>query len=105
MKKYVITFYSVDGPSCEDDGFLNCANGGLYSHKLFSSREEAVKERDRLVDEYLEDMNGEDGCYSVNDGYEYEVGEMTRPDGIYIDWYYNADIINELVINIDEVEE
>ena len=102
---YVITYYAVDTMA---DNSLDGVNGGLYSHQLCTSIEEAVEVRKALVDIEIKEAKENNAEYVDADAYEYEVGELNGgikkiPD-IYIDTYYDGDIVNEMIIMIEEVE-
>jgi hypothetical protein len=104
MKKgYVILSGSVDGPTCEDDGFLNCSNFGLASGIVHKTKEEAIEIREQVIETDLEDFKT---LWTEEDGYTIEVGSM-GDDSLadkYIDVYYNGDVINETTYKIQEVE-
>ncbi len=103
MKGYVITFYCVDGPTCEDDGFVNCANGGLYVTKVFGTKEEALAERSKEVQNEVTENTSDDGCWAEADGYTVEIlGEDT--DDMIVSYYYDGDTVNEAHFKIEEVE-
>ena len=103
MKGYVITFYCADGSTCEDDGFVNCANGGLYVTKVLGTKEEALAKRNEEVRKEVAENTSEDGCWSEEDGYSAEVlGEDT--DDLIVSYYYDGDVVNESHIKIEEVE-
>ena len=103
MKKYIILCGSVDGPTCEDDGFINCANFDLVGSRACDSLEEAIEVRDQTIEQdkadFVETWPEEDG-YILEDG---SMGNDPRADK-YIDIYSNGDIINETVYKIREIE-
>jgi hypothetical protein len=102
-KGYVILSGSVDGPTAEDDGFLNCSNFGLASGIVHKTKEEAIEIREQVIETDLEDFKT---LWTEEDGYELEVGSM-GDDPLadkYIDVYYNGDVINETTYKIQEVE-
>lgn len=97
MKYYIITFYNVD----TEISPINCANGGLYSHKLYQTKEDAIKARDELIDEEIETLSEIETCfpnkYFLND----KIKEIAD---IYVDWYYYGNIVYKAVYQIEEVE-
>lgn len=104
MKKgYVILSGSVDGPTAEDDGFLNCANFGLASGIVHATKEEAIEIREQVIETDLEDFKT---LWTEEDGYEIEVGSMGKDpmSDRYIDVYYNGDVVNESTYKIQEIE-
>ena len=99
MKKYIILSGSVDGATCEDDGFINCANFDLVGSRACDSLQEAIEVRDQTIETDLEDFQS---LWVEEDGYSYDTGEV---DGdVYIDVYYNGDAINETIYKIRELE-
>lgn len=100
MKIYVLLSGTVDGASCENEGFINCANFDVIGDRVFSSFEEAKEIRDQTIETDVEDFHG---LWVEEDGYSYDTGELENGD-IYIDVYYNGDIINETIYKIREVE-
>ena len=51
MKKYIILSGSVDGATCEDDGFLNCANFDLVGSRACDSLEEAIEVMNQTIEQ------------------------------------------------------
>lgn len=105
MKKgYVILSGSVDGATCEDDGFINCANFALASGIVHKTKEEAIEIRDQIIEQDLEDFKS---TWDEEDGYSLDVGSMNEQEPSadrYIDVYYEGEVINETVYKIQEVE-
>lgn len=105
MKKgYVILSGSVDGATCDDDGFINCANFALASGVVHKTKEEAIEIRNQIIETDLEDFKS---LWSEEDGYSLEVGDMNVHEELadrYIDVYYNGDVTNETIYKIQEVE-
>ena len=103
MKKYIILSGSVDGPTAEDDGFLNCANFDLVGSRACDSLQEAIEVRDQTIETDLADFQG---LWVEEDGYSYDTGKMgdNPMSDIYIDVYYNGDVINETIYKIREIE-
>lgn len=105
MKKgYVILLGSVDGATCEDDGFVNCASFALASGIVHKTKEEAIEIRDQIIEQDLEDFKS---TWDEEDGYSLDVGSMNKQESSadrYIDVYYNGDITNETIYKIQEVE-
>ena len=105
MKKgYVILSGSVDGATCEDDGFVNCANFALASGIVHKTKEEAIEIRDQIIEQDLEDSKSN---WDEEDGYSIEVGSMNVNEPIadkYIDVYYKGDVTNETIYKIQEIE-
>lgn len=105
MKKgYVILSGSVDGATCEDDGFINCANFALASGIVHATKEEAIEIRDQIIEQDLEDFKS---TWDEEDGYSFEVGSMNEQEPSadrYIDVYYEGEVINETIYKIQEVE-
>lgn len=104
MKKgYVILSGSVDGATCEDDGFLNCSNFGLASGIVHKTKEEAIEIRKQVIETDLQDFSS---LWTEEDGYSLEVGSMGKDpmSDRYIDVYYNGDVINESTYKIQEIE-
>lgn len=105
MKKgYVIMSMSVDGATCEDDGFVNCANFGMCGSLILKTKKEAIEVRKQTMDTDLEDFKE---LWSEEDGYTIEVGDMNTNQELadtYIDVYYKGDVVNETVYKIFEVE-
>ena len=106
MKKgYVILSGSVDGATCEDDGFINCANFGLVGTRACDTLEEAIEVRKQTMETDIADFSD---IWQEEDGYSIEQGEMNKnANGVgdtYIDVYYEGDVINETTYKIVEVE-
>lgn len=99
MKKYIILSGTVDGATCEDDGFLNCANFDLVGSRACDTIEEAIEVRDQTIETDLEDFQG---IWIEEDGYSYDVGDLGNDK--YIDVYYNGEVINETIYKIREIE-
>lgn len=99
MKKYIILSGTVDGATCEDDGFLNCANFDLVGSRACDTLEEAIKVRDQTIETDLADFQG---IWIEEDGYSYDVGDLGNDR--YIDVYFNGEVINETIYKIREVE-
>lgn len=106
MKKgYVILSGSVDGATCEDDGFLNCANFNLASGIVHKTKEEAIEIRDQIIETDLEDFKT---LWTEEDGYTIEVGSLSTQEeqlaDKYVDVFYKGNIVNETVYKIQGVE-
>ena len=103
MKKYIILSGSVDGATCEDDGFLNCANFDLVGSRACDSLEEAIEVRDQTIEQDKADFAE---VWPEEDGYILEDVSMGNDPSAdkYIDVYSNGDIINETVYKIREIE-
>ena len=105
MKKgYVILSGSVDGATCADDGFINCANFALASGIVHKAKEEAIEIRDQIIEQDLEDFKS---TWDEEYGYSFDVGSMNEQEPSadrYIDVYYEGDVINETIYKIQEVE-
>ena len=103
MKKYIILSGSVDGATCDDDGFINCASFDLVGTRACDSLEEAVEVRDQTVETDLEDFKS---LWTEEDGYVVEDGSMGDDPSAdkYVDVYYNGDIVNETIYKIREIE-
>lgn len=105
MKKgYIILSGSVDGATCEDDGFINCANFALASGIVHKTKEEAIEIRDQIIKQDLEDFKS---IWDKEDRYSLDVGSMNEQEPIadrYIDVCYKGEVINETVYKIQEVE-
>lgn len=103
MKKYIILSGTVDGPTCEDDGFLNCANFDLVGTRACDTLQEAIEVRDQTIETDLADFQG---LWVEEDGYSYDTGKMGDDpmSDTYIDVYYNGEVINETIYKIREIE-
>ena len=103
MKKYIILSGTVDGPTCEDDGFLNCANFDLVGTRACDTLQEAIEVRDQTIETDLADFQG---LWVEEDGYSYDTGKMGDDpmSDIYTDVYYNGEVINETIYKIREIE-
>ena len=104
MKGYVILSGSVDGATCEDDGFVNCANFGMVGSLALKTKKEAIEVRDQTIETDVEDFKS---IWDEEDGYSIEVGSMNVQNEFadkYVDVYYNGDIINETIYKIVPVE-
>lgn len=104
MKKgYVILSGSVDGATCEDDGFVECANFNLASGIVHKTEEEALEIREQIIETDLEDFKS---LWTEEDGYSLEVGSMgnDKLSDKYADVYYCGNIVNETVYKIQGVE-
>jgi len=99
MKKYIILSGTVDGATCEDDGFVNCANFDLVGSRACDTLEEAKEVRDQTIETDLVDFQG---IWVEEDGYSYDVGDLGNDR--YIDVYYNGEVINETIYKIREIE-
>jgi len=99
MKKFIILSGSVDGQTCEDDGFVNCANFDLVGTRAFDSRKEAEEIRDQTIEQDLEDFKD---FWEEEDGYEFEIGDINFDK--YLDVFYGGDVIHETIYKIREVE-
>jgi len=64
MKKYLIHFMSIDGPTAEDDG-LEAGLGGGICPKTFDSKEEAEKYLEEVM--IPDDKASLEECYGLND--------------------------------------
>ena len=99
MKLYVLMSQTVDMPTCENDGAINGVNADVIGTRAFASLEEAKEIRDQTIETDVADFQG---LWVEEDGYSYDTGEV---DGdVYVDVYYNGDIINETFYKIREVE-
>ena len=99
MKLYVLMSQTIDVPTCDDDGVLNGVNADVIGTRAFASLEEAKEIRDQTIETDLADFQS---LWVEEDGYSYDTGEV---DGdVYIDVYYNGDIVNETIYKIREVE-
>jgi hypothetical protein len=67
------------------------------------SLEEAIEVRDQTIETDLADFQG---LWVEEDGYSYDTDKMGDDpmSDVYIDVYYNGDIINETIYKIREVE-
>ena len=101
MKKYIILSGSVDGPTCEDDGFLNCANFDLVGSRACDSLEEAIEVMDQTIEQDKADFAE---VWPEEDGYKLDVGSMNSDKLKYIDVYSNGEVINETIYKIKEIE-
>ena len=103
MKKYIILSGSVDGATCEDDGFVNCANFDLVGSRACDTLQEAIEVRDQTIEQDVEDFKG---IWIEEDGYSYDTGKMGNGpmSDVYIDVYYEGDVINETIYKIREIE-
>lgn len=107
MKKYIILSGSVDGPTCEDDGFINCASFDLVGSRACDSLEEAIEVRDQTIEQDKADFAE---VWPEEDGYTLDVGSISRTRSgdpsadKYIDIYSNGDVINETIYKIREIE-
>ena len=105
-KFYVITYYNTD-PYC--DNVIECANGGLYSKKLYESAQEAFAALKKSVEEDAKFQNSENGSYPEEEGYSYEISELNGwlkevPD-VCVDWYdSDAECIFSETCQVEEVE-
>ena len=101
MKKYVVLSGSVDGPTCEGDSFLNCANFDLVGSRECDSLEEAIEVMDQAIEQDKADFAE---FWPEEDGYTLDVGAMNSDKLRYIDVYFKAEVINETIYKIMEVE-
>lgn len=109
MKKFIILSGSVDGATCEDDGFLNCANFGLAGTHAYATLEEAIAVRERIIETDVEDFKT---LWTEEDGYTIKVGSLSLSvdDKVvdkydkYIDVFHDGDVVNETLYKIAEVE-
>ena len=101
MKKYIILSGSVDGPACEDDGFLNCANFDLVGTRACDSLEEAIEVMNQTIEQDKADFAE---VWPEEDGYTLDVGAMDSDKLKYIDVYSNGEVINETIYKIREIE-
>lgn len=104
MKGYVILSGSVDGATCEDDGFVNCANFGMVGSLALKTKKEAIEVRDQTIETDVEDFKT---LWTEEDGYSIEVGTMNEHEPIadkYVDVYYKGDVVNETIYKIVPVE-
>jgi len=99
MKKYIILSGSVDGATCEDDGFINCANFDLVGSRACDTLEEAIAVRDQTIEQDVEDFKG---IWIEEDGYSYDCGDLGNDK--YVDIYYNGEVTNETIYKIREIE-
>lgn len=107
-KYYVITFKSIDSVCCYDDGVFDSNNGGLYSNKLFKSKEEAFETMKSLIEAEAQETTSRDGCYAEDDGYSYEIETLNSglkeiPD-ICLTYYCDGDAVSEIICRVEEVE-
>jgi len=104
MKGYVILSGSVDGATCEDDGFINCANFGMVGSLALKTKKEAIEVRDQTIETDVEDFKT---LWTEEDGYSIEVGSMNEDEELadkYVDVYYNGSVVNETIYKIAPVE-
>ena len=101
MKKYVVLSGSVDGPTCEGDGFLNCANFDLVGSRACDSLEEAIEVMNQTIEQ---DKAAFAEFWPEEDGYTLDVSAMNSDNLRYIDVYFKAEVINETTYKIREVE-
>jgi len=101
MKKFIILSGSVDGPTCEDDGFLNCANFDLVGTRACDSLEEAIEVMDQTIEQDKADFAE---VWPEEDGYTLEDGSLNSDKLKYIDVYFNGEVINETIYKIREIE-
>ena len=107
MKKYLIHFMSIDGPTAEDDGLESAIGGGIHS-KVFDSKEEAEK---YMVEELIPaDKADLEECYGFNDEtcdpyvyIEIENGMWDRKTLVVYD-KFDATELNTTVYEVVEVE-
>lgn len=103
MKKYIILSMTVDGATCEDDGFTNCANFDLVGTRACETLEEAIEVRSQTIETDLADFGG---LWTEEDGYSYDsglLGDGPSSDA-YVDVYYNGEVINETIYKIRRIE-
>ena len=103
MKKYVILSGTVDIPTADDDGVLNAFNFDLVGSRACDTMEEAIEVRDQTIETDLADFQG---LWLEEDGYSYDTGKVgDEPmSDVYIDVYYNGEVINETIYKIREIE-
>jgi hypothetical protein len=106
MKKFIILSGSVDGATCEDDGFLNCANFGLVGTRACDTLEEAIEVRDQTIEQDLADAHETWDADEEDSGISFDVGNFgDGPESDkYLDVYYRGNVINETTYKIVEVE-
>lgn len=100
MKKYIILSMTVDGATCEDDGFTNCASFDLVGTRACETLEEAIEVRNQTMETDLADFK--EFWPEEGEGYSYDIGDLGNDK--YIDVYYNSEIINETIYKIREIE-
>ena len=101
MKKYIVLSGSVDGPTCDGDGFLNCANFDLVGSRECDSLEEAIEVMDQVIEQ---DKAAFAEFWPEEDGYTLDVGAMNSDNLRYIDVYFKAEVSNEIIYKISGVE-
>ena len=103
MKKYIILSGSVDGATCEDDGFVNCASFDLADSRAYGTSEEAIAAREQIIETDLEEFKT---LWTEEDGYELEVGSMGKDpmSDKYLDVRNCGEVVNETTYKIAEVE-
>ena len=103
MKKFIIMSMTVDGATCDDDGFTNCASFDLVGTRACETLEEAVEVRNQTIETDLADFQS---LWVKEDGYSYEAGMMgdDPASDVYVDVYYKGEVINETIYKIREVE-
>lgn len=119
QKGYIILCGTVDGPTCEDSGFLDCANFALADTKVYKDLDEAKQARQQIVEkdrvELAEQYEG-DAPYSFNikeyDGHSGEISEVCLDveydDGLPsggVRALFNTDkVVNRTTYKIQEVD-
>ena len=103
MKRFIIMSMTVDGATCDDDGFTNCANFDLVGTRACETLEEAIEVRDQTIETDLADFQG---LWVEEEGYSYDTGKLGDDpmSDVYIDVYYNGEVINETIYKIREIE-
>lgn len=101
MKKFIIMSMTVDGATCEDDGFVNCANFDLVGTRACDTVEEAIEVMKQTMETDLEDFKE---IWPEEEGYSYETSQLGSEVVNYIDVYYNGEVINETIYKIRGIE-
>lgn len=103
MKKFIIMSMTMDATTCDDDRIFSACNFDLIGTRACDTLQEAIEVRDQTIETDLEDFQG---LWVEEDGYSYDTGKMgDRPEAdVYIDVYYNGEVVNETIYKIREVE-
>ena len=103
MKKFIIMSMTMDGTTCDDDGIYSACNFELVGSRACDTLQEAIEVRDQTIETDLEDFQS---LWVEEDGYSYDTGKMGEAEDadVYIDVYYNGEIVNETIYKIREVE-
>lgn len=107
MKKFIILFGSVDGASCEDDGFLECANFGMASYHVCDTLEEAIALRDSVIENDLGEARESWDADEEDSRITFEVSNFgfgkTPESDKYLDVLHYGEVINETTYKIVEI--